>query len=359
MEIRIVENENPKPKPDEENLGFGKVYTDHMFVMPYTEEEGWHDPAIVPYGPIALDPASLVFHYAQECFEGMKAYRTPDDDIQLFRPEKNAERMASTHRRLCIPEIPVDMFVEAVNALVNHERDWVPSVPETSLYIRPCTIATEAQLGVKASSSYLFFIICSPSGAYYAEGLDPVKIFVEDELTRAAPGGTGHIKCGGNYAASLAGQVKAHDLGYSQVLWLDGAERKYVEEVGAMNVFFVIDGEVVTAPAGSTVLPGITRMSCMELLGDWGKTVTERRLSIDELMAAAKDGRVSEVFGTGTAAVISPVGELCYKGETVEIGENKIGKLTRKLYDTLTGIQWGTVPDEKDWAVPVRDRTGQ
>ncbi len=353
MDIRVVKNENPKKKPDEKNLGFGRIFTDHMFVMPYTAEKGWHDPAIIPYGPFALEPACAVFHYAQECFEGMKAYRTPENDIQLFRPEKNAERMASTHRRLCIPEIPVADFVDAVKALVSLDRDWVPAEPDTSLYIRPCTIATEPTLGVKPSGSYLFFIICSPSGAYYENGFDLVKIYVEHELTRAAPGGTGHIKCGGNYAASLAGQMKAHDKGYSQVLWLDGVERKYVEEVGSMNCFFVLDGEVVTAPAGGTVLPGITRMSCMELLRDWGCAVSERQLSIAELMDAARAGRVSEVFGTGTAAVISPVGELCYKDETAVIGGNKTGPLTQKLYDTLTGLQWGTVPDEKDWIVVV------
>lgn len=353
MEIRVVKTQSPKPKPDQNNLGFGKYYTDHMFVMPYTSEKGWHDAAIIPYAPFSLDPAAIVFHYGQECFEGMKAYRTAEGRVQLFRPDKNAARMAATHRRLCMPEVPEELFVEAVKALVSEEKDWVPSSPDTSLYIRPCTIATEPHLGVKPSSSYLFYIICSPSGAYYEEGLNPVKIYVENEYTRAAPGGTGAIKCGGNYGASLAGQVKAHDLGYSQVLWLDGVERKYVEEVGSMNCFFKIDGKIYTAPTTGTVLPGITRMSCIELLKDWGYPVLEEHLAIEDLMAAARDGRLEEVFGTGTAAVVSPVGELRYKDEVAHIGSGKIGEATARLYTTLTGIQWGKLPDTKSWTVAV------
>ncbi|MGD9559929.1 MAG: branched-chain amino acid aminotransferase [Oscillospiraceae bacterium] len=354
MDIRITKAAHPKAKTDEAQLGFGKVYTDHMFLLPYDAGRGWHDAEIRPYGPLALDPASMVFHYAQECFEGMKAYRTPTGAVQLFRPDRNAARMNSTHRRLCIPELPQADFVQAVKALVALERDWVPASPNTSLYIRPCTIATEPHIGVKPSSSYLFFIICSPVGPYYAEGLNPVKIYVEDELTRAAPGGTGAIKCGGNYAASLAGQVKAEQLGYTQVLWLDGAQRKYVEEVGSMNCFFKVDGEILTAPtAGGTVLPGITRMSCMELLQGWGYTVREEQIAIDELMDAARNGRLEEAFGTGTAAVISPVGELRYKDETVCIHGGTTGTLTARLYDTLTGIQWGRLPDDHGWMVPV------
>lgn len=353
MEIRIKKTDKPKQKTKEDELGFGLVYTDHMFLMHYDEGQGWHDPEIVPYAPFVLDPASQVFHYAQECFEGMKAYRTPDGKVQLFRPEKNAARMATTHNRLCIPEIQEKDFVEAVKAIVKTDKDWVPSSPHTSLYIRPCTIATEENLGVKPSSRYLFFIICSPSGPYYAEGLNPIKIYVEDELTRAAPGGTGYIKCGGNYAAALKAQEKANKYGYSQVLWLDGVERKYVEEVGSMNCFFIIDDEILTAPIEGTVLPGITRMSCIELLKDWGYTVKETQIPIDGLMDAARSGRLQEVFGTGTAAVISPVGELRYRDESLEINNGKIGKVTSRLYDTLTGIQWGTLPDEKGWIQPV------
>lgn len=354
LDIKIQKTTTPKAKPDENRLGFGNYYTDHMFVMDYTEGQGWHSPRIEPYHALSLDPAAMVFHYAQESFEGLKAYRTKEGKVQLFRPEKNGERLQSTHERLCIPTIPVEDFVQAVKTLVEVDRDWVPSAEGTSLYLRPFTIATEAHLGVKPSDSYRFLVIASPSGAYYEEGLNPVKIYVEDEYVRATPGGTGFIKCGGNYAASLAGQMKAHEMGYSQVLWLDGIERKYVEEVGSMNCFFKIDGVIRTAPCVGTVLPGITRMSCIELLRDWGYTVDcETRLSIEEVMQAARTGHLEEVFGTGTAAVVSPVGQLYYEGETAVIGGGKIGEVTQRLYDTLTGIQWGTLADEKGWVVPV------
>jgi branched-chain amino acid aminotransferase len=261
--------------------------------------------------------------------------------------------MQSTHRRLCIPEIPVEDFVEAVKALVSVEKDWVPSEPETSLYIRPFTIATEAVLGVKASDEYKFIIICSPSGAYYEEGMNPVKIYVEDEYVRATPGGTGYIKCGGNYAASIIASEKGHKLGFSQVLWLDGVERKYVEEVGSMNIMFKVDGEIYTAPTIGTVLPGITRMSCIELLKSWGYKVNESRFTIDFIMDAAKSGKLEEVFGTGTAAVISPVGSLTYENETVEINNFQTGEVTQKLYDTLTGMQFGTKLDDMGWITKV------
>lgn len=353
LNIKYELTTTPKVKPDQKNLSFGKYYTDHMFLMNYTEGQGWYDARIVPYAPIELDPAAMVLHYAQESFEGLKAYRTPNGDIQLFRPEKNAERMINTHKRMCIPSIPVEDFVQAVKALVSTEKDWVPSEPETSLYIRPFVIATEPHLGVRPSNDYLFIIVASPVGAYYAEGMNPVKIFVEDEYVRANPGGTGFTKCGGNYAASLASQVKAHDLGYSQVLWLDGVERKYVEEVGSMNCFFKIDGVVYTAPTVGTVLPGITRMSCIELLKKWGYTVSEDRLAIADIMQASKDGKLEEVFGTGTAAVISPVGELRYENQVATINDFKTGELTQKLYDTLTGIQWGKIKDDMGWTTKV------
>ena len=353
LEIKVTKTTTPKAKPDENNLGFGTHYTDHMFRMEYTEGQGWHSARIEPYQPISLDPAAMVFHYAQESFEGMKAYRTAEGQVQLFRPEKNGERLQSTHERLCIPTIPVEDFVQAVKALVDVDRDWVPSAPGTSLYLRPFTIATEPHLGVKPSESYEFIVIASPSGAYYAEGLDPVKIYVEDEYVRATPGGTGFIKCGGNYAASLAGQMKAHDLGYSQVLWLDGVERKYVEEVGSMNCFFKIDGVIRTAPTVGTVLPGITRMSCIELLRDWGYEVVEGKIAIADIMKAAHEGKLEEVFGTGTAAVVSPVKELDWEGKVAMISGGKIGPLTQKLYDTLTGIQWGKIPDDMGWTVKV------
>lgn len=353
MEIRIEKTTTPKAKPDWKNLGFGHIFTDHMFIMDYDAGQGWHDARIVPYQPLVLDPSALVFHYAQECFEGLKAYRTADGSVQLFRPDKNAERMQSTHDRLCIPQIPVNDFVDAVKALVSVDKDWVPSEPDTSLYIRPFTIATEAVLGVKASAKYQFIVICSPSGAYYAEGLNPVKIYVEDEYVRATPGGTGYIKCGGNYAASIAAGEKAHKLGYSQVLWLDGVERKYVEEVGAMNIMFKMGGEIYTAATVGTVLPGITRMSCIELLKSWGYKVNEGKLAIDTVMEAGRKGTLEEVFGTGTAAVISPVGSLMYEKEVVEVNNFQIGDLTQKLYDTLTGIQYGKLEDTFGWTVKV------
>lgn len=353
MEIKIQKTTTPKTKPDWKNLGFGHIFTDHMFIMDYDEGQGWHDARIVPYQPLVLDPSALVFHYAQECFEGLKAYRCPDGSVQLFRPDKNAERMQSTHDRLCIPQIPVADFVDAIKALVSVDKDWVPSEPDTSLYIRPFTIATEAVLGVKASAKYQFIVICSPSGAYYAEGLNPVKIYVEDEYVRATPGGTGYIKCGGNYAASIAAGEKAHKLGYSQVLWLDGVERKYVEEVGAMNIMFKMGGEIYTAATTGTVLPGITRMSCIELLKSWGYKVNEGKLAIDTVMEAGRDGSLEEVFGTGTAAVISPVGSLMYEQEVVTVNNFEIGELTQKLYDTLTGMQFGKLPDTMGWTVKV------
>ena len=353
MEIRIEKTTTPKQKPDWSNLGFGHIFTDHMFIMDYEEGKGWHDARIVPYQPLVLDPSALVFHYAQECFEGLKAYRCADGSVQLFRPEKNAERMQSTHDRLCIPQIPVADFVDAVKALVSVDKDWVPAEPDTSLYIRPFTIATEEVLGVKASAKYQFIVICSPSGAYYAEGLNPVKIYVEDEYVRATPGGTGYIKCGGNYAASIAAGEKAHKLGYSQVLWLDGVERKYVEEVGAMNIMFKMGGEIYTAATVGTVLPGITRMSCIELLKSWGYKVNEGKLAIDTVMDAGRNGTLEEVFGTGTAAVISPVGSLMYEQEVVTVNNFEIGELTQKLYDTLTGIQYGKLEDTFGWTIKV------
>lgn len=357
MEISIIKSTCKKRIPtDVSDLGFGKLFTDHMFIMDYDEDLGWHDARVVPYAPLTLDPASSVFHYAQECFEGLKAYRTAQGRIQLFRPDCNARRLNNTHRRLCIPELPEEDFVQAVKALVAVERDWVPSAEGTSLYIRPFTIATMARLGVHASSSYQFIIICSPSGAYYAAGLAPIKIYVEDTYVRACPGGTGYIKCGGNYAVSLLAAQKAEAGGYSQVLWLDSQERKYVEEVGAMNIFFKIGGKLYTARADDsdgTVLPGVTRRSIIELLRDWGYEVIEGKLSIDDIMCASENGRLEEVFGSGTAAVISPIKQLDYKERTAFVNGGEIGPLTQKLYDTLTGIQWGRIPDTKGWIVPV------
>ena len=349
MEIKIERAKTLKEKPDQNNLGFGTYFTDHMFVMDYTEGIGWHDARIVPYAPIAMDPATMVLHYAQETFEGLKAYRNPKGEITLFRPEMNARRMINSNKRICMAELPEDMFVEAVEAIVKYEQDWIPTAKDTSLYIRPFMFASEASVGVHPAKSYTFVIILSPVGSYYPEGVNPVKIWVEDEYVRAVKGGTGFTKCGGNYAASIAAQVKAESHGYTQVLWLDGVHRKYVEEVGTMNVMFLINDTVVTAPLEGSVLPGVTRDSIIHILKDWGYKVEERELSIDELMEAGHNGELKEAFGTGTAAVISPVGQLYYKGEEIVINDFKTGELTQKLYDTLTGIQWGRLEDKYGW----------
>ena len=355
MEIEYVQAKTLKEKPAwDQNLGFGKYFTDYMFTMDWTVNKGWHNAKIEPYAPICLDPATLVLHYAQETFEGLKAYKSKDGNVLLFRPEMNARRFANSNRRLCMEILPEEMFVEAIEKLVAHEVDWIPTAEGTSLYIRPFMFATEAAVGVHPSSAYKFVIILSPVGAYYPEGVNPVKIYVEDEYVRATKGGTGFTKCGGNYAASIAAQVKAEKLGYTQVLWLDGVERKYVEEVGTMNVMFKIDNKIITAPCDGTVLPGVTRDSILHILKEWGYEVEERHLSLDELMEAGRKGKLEEAFGTGTAAVISPVGELYYKGETVTINDFKTGELTQKLYDTLTGIQWGNVKDTYGWTRIVK-----
>ena len=353
MKITITKTTAPKTKPDSAKLGFGKHFTDHMFIMDYTEGQGWHDARIEPYHDLSLSPASMVFHYAQEMFEGLKAYRAADGRTLLFRPNKNIERMNNTNRRLCIPQIDPDDALQAIVELVRTDIDWVPTEKGTSLYIRPFIIATDPFLGVHPSKTYKFIIILSPVGSYYAAGLNPVKICVEDEYVRAVKGGMGFAKTGGNYAASLAGQVKAHDDGYSQVLWLDGVERKYIEEVGAMNIFFKIDGKIVTPMLNGSILPGITRDSVLQICRDWGLPTEERRISVDELLEAQANGKLEEVFGTGTAAVISPVGKLRYKDDVMVIGDGKIGEISQKLYDTVTGIQLGKIEDKFGWRVKV------
>ena len=354
MEIKKMLTTDLKPEPNWQNLGFGSVFTDHMFIMDYTEGQGWHDACIVPYGPLSLDPAAIVLHYGVEVFEGMKAYYAGDNKILLFRPAANARRINNSSKRLCIPELPEEYFVQAIKELVGVERNWVPKLPDTSLYIRPLIIATEAQLGVKRADTYKFIIILSPVGAYYAEGLNPVKIFVEDEYVRSVRGGTGFTKCGGNYAAGLAAQYKAKQLGYSQVLWLDGAERKYIDEVGTMNVMFKINGQVITPElSGGTILPGVTRDSVLQLLQSWGIPVCERRITLEELHQAAEDGALEEAFGVGTAAVVSPIGVLNIHGQEIEINNTQIGQLTQKTYDALTDIQWGRAADNFGWTMEV------
>ncbi len=355
LDIRIEKTTSPKEKPAKDaKLGFGKISTDHMFVMNYTEGKGWHDARIVPYQNLSLAPSAMVFHYGQEMFEGLKAYKGVDGKTYLFRPDMNAKRANNSNQRLCIPQLPEEYFIEAVKAIVKIDEDWIPTAEGTSLYVRPFIIATDEFLGVAPSKTYLFIIILSPSGAYYANGLEPVGIWIEDEYVRAVRGGMGFAKTGGNYAASLIGQVKAHNDGYSQVLWLDGVERKYIEEVGAMNIFFKINGKVVTPMLNGSILPGITRASVLQLCREWGLDVEERKISVDELIKAYEDGILEEVFGTGTAAVISPVGKLRYEDEVMVIGNNQIGPLSQKIYDTITGIQLGKNGIHPEWRVEVK-----
>lgn len=355
QEIKVELTKNPKQKPaDETKLGFGSIFTDHMFVMNYDEGEGWHDPRIVPYGPIPLDPAAMCLHYGQEVFEGMKAYKAADGRVLLFRPEKNMARLNVSNERLCIPLIDEDFCVKAIEKLVSIDKDWIPTTEGTSLYIRPFIFAVDPHVGVHPAHHLLFVVICSPVGAYYPEGLNPVKIYVEQNYVRAVRGGMGFTKTAGNYAASLKAQDEAEKQHYTQVLWLDGVERKYIEEVGTMNVFFVIGDEIVTPGLQGSILSGITRMSSIELLRSWGYTVNERKLSIQEVAQAADEGRLKEAFGTGTAAVISPIGELKWGDKIMSINNGKIGEISQKLYDNLTGIQWGKLEDTFGWTVEVK-----
>ena len=354
MDITITKTATPKQKPSMDGIPFGTYFSDHMFLMNYTEGQGWHDARIVPYGPLSLEPTTMVFHYAQEIFEGLKAYRTAEGKVQLFRPTENIARMNRSAEKLCIPAIPEDVFIDALKKLIELDQDWVPSEPDTSLYIRPFVFATDAHLGVHVAHTYLFCIVTSPVGCYYPEGLNPVKIAIESREVRAVRGGTGFTKCGGNYAASLHAGAEAEKKGFSQVLWLDGVEQKYIEEVGAMNVMFKIGGKIVTPSlAKGTVLPGITRKSALEILKDWGYEIEERDLSVDELVTAAENGTLEEAWGTGTAAVISPIGEIIYNDKEHVIGGFQIGELTQKLYDTITGIQWGKIADPYGWVFPV------
>lgn len=353
MEIKVELRKDLKEKPDMSNLGFGNYYTDHMFVMDYTEGIGWHDARIVPNEPFLMDPACMVLHYGQTTFEGLKAYKGANGKIRLFRPEKNMERLNRSNERVCIPQFDGPFVVEAIKKLVKIDESWIPSEPGTSLYIRPFVIATDSHIGVHPSHTYRFFVILSPVGSYYEEGINPVKIYVEDRFCRAVKGGLGFAKTAANYAASLKAQEIAEKRGYTQVLWLDGIEKKYIEEVGTMNVMFVINGEVVTPEINGSILEGITRMSSIELLRKAGYKVTERRISIAEVVEAAKNGTLNEAFGTGTAAVISPIGELYYEGEIIKVNNGEIGPVSHKIYDTITGIQSGKIEDEMGWITLV------
>lgn len=355
-QVEFVKADTLKEKPDSNSLQFGKVFTDYMFEMDYDiEVGGWHNPTIKPYGPLSLSPASYVLHYGQAVFEGLKAYKQVDGSTVIFRPEKHITRLNTSNERLCIPKIDEKLALDALTQLIELESDWVPEKEGTSLYIRPFVISVEPYLGVRPSYHYKFLIILSPVGAYYSDGqLNPVKIYVEDEFVRAVKGGVGHVKTPGNYAASLLAQEHAQKKGYEQVLWLDGKENKYVEEVGSMNIFFKINGEIYTPKLNGSILPGVTRDSVIELVKDWGIPFHEERISIEDVFEAHKKGELEEVFGTGTAAVISPVGELRWEDEVITINNNETGEFAKKLYDTITGIQYGKFEDKFNWIKKVK-----
>ncbi|WP_300458744.1 branched-chain amino acid aminotransferase [Desulfobacula sp.] len=349
MEIKVTPVQTNRTRPKDSDLGFGQVFTDHMFVMEYSEDNGWHDPRIEPYADFSVPPSAMVFHYGQAIFEGLKAYKTPDKKICLFRPRDNFERMNRSAKGMCIPEIDVDFVMDAMKQLIKLEEKWIPETLGTSLYIRPTIIATDPFIGVRASYTYKFFIILSSVGAYYAEGLNPVKIWVEKNHVRAIRGGVGEFKTAANYAASLFASEEAKKNGYAQVLWLDAIERKYIEEVGAMNIFLLIGDELVTPNLNGSILPGITRYSVISLAKKWGMTLSERKISIDEVFKAHADGNLTEVFGSGTAAVISPVGEIRYGDKVFSIGDGKPGETAMKFYHALTDIQYGKADDTENW----------
>lgn len=351
--LEKISDENLKAKPSQDGLGFGQHFTDYMFLMTWSREQGWHDAKIGPYQDFNLAPASVVFHYGQAIFEGMKAYKGKNGQMYLFRPEDNLERMNSSAVRMCMPRIPVDKVLKSLKALLYLEKNWIPTVEGASLYIRPTMMGVEPFLGVRPSDIYYFFIILSPVGAYYAEGFNPTKIYVSDEHVRAVRGGVGNVKTAGNYAASLFTTEQAKKAGCTQVLWLDACEHKYVEEVGTSNIFFKIGDELITPPLEGSILGGITRDSVLQLAEKLGIKTVERRITIDEVLEASRTGSLDEAFGTGTAAVISPVGELHYKDEVYTVNGGETGALSRKLYDELQAIQTGNAEDPFGWVVRV------
>lgn len=353
LEISVELTQSPKTRPSTDKLGFGLYFTDHMFIADYTKESGWKNARVVPYQSLSLDPGASVLHYGQAIFEGMKAYRGVDGKIRLFRPEDNWRRMHASAERLCMNMIDLETFMEALKTLVRTDRDWVPTESGTSLYLRPTLIATESFLGVRPSESYTFFVIASPVGAYYGDKVEPVKIWVERKYTRAAPGGVGAAKAAGNYAASLLAATQAKERGFNQVLWLDAAQRHFIEEVGTMNVFFRFENTVVTPALTGTILPGITRDSVIRLLHAKDIRVEERPLSLDEVLDGAKSGRLKEVFGTGTAASVSPVGALGIDGRIVTIGNGDTGEISQMLYQTLNDIQYGKASDPFGWTTEI------
>ncbi|MEA1923598.1 MAG: branched-chain amino acid aminotransferase, partial [Pseudomonadota bacterium] len=338
-----------KSIPTTDELGFGVHFSDHMLVMDYNLEKGWHGTRIEPYGPIQIDPSMMALHYGQAIFEGMKAFRASDGNINLFRARDHFRRFNDSARRVCIPEIDVEELFAGLEKLLEVDNQWVPSAHGTALYIRPFIFATDEFLGVRPSHSYKLMIILSPVGAYYSEGFNPVKIMVEDKYVRAVRGGIGEIKTPGNYAASLLAAVNAQKKGFTQVLWLDAHELKWLEEVGTMNIMVKIDGEVITPPLNGSILPGMTRDSTIKILSKWNIPVVEKQISIDEVMQAADNGHLQEMFGTGTAAVISPVGSIQYKENSALINNGEVGELSQKLFDEITGIQYGTQADDNNW----------
>ncbi len=350
--ISVQRTKSPKPKPPADKLGFGKYFSDHMLVQDYVEGR-WGEASIQPMAPFPMSPGASVLHYGQAMFEGMKAFRQSNGQIVLFRPDFHFRRMESGSARLCMPFISEAEFLQALREIVKVDETWVPADKGCALYLRPTLIATEEFLGVRPSQTYRFFVITSPVGAYYSEGFGPVKIWVEEEYVRACPGGLGAVKAAANYAASLKAAEKAKKKGFSQVLWLDATERKYVEEVGTMNIFFVFDGEVVTPPLDGTVLGGCTRDCVLQLLRQRGMNVVERKITIQEVRDGVKSKRLKEVFGTGTAAVVSPVGELAGDGWSFQVGSGGVGDLTHSLFNEITGIQYGQRPDPHGWIVKV------
>ena len=353
MQIKVNKTQNPKQKPDFSNLPFSKYYTDHMFQMQYTDEKGWYDPEIVEYGPISIEPSAMCFHYGLETFEGMKAYRDEKGTVRLFRPLDNFKRMNRSNDRLCLPQIDPEFVLEALKQLLLLDQEWIPTLPGTSLYIRPFTLGTEPLLVIKPSEICRFYIVCTPVGAYCGQGLAPTDIYVEDKYVRACVGGTGEAKCGGNYAGSIKPYAAVSKKGYAQVLFLDALEKKYIEEVGSSNIMFVIDDAIVTPPLAGTILPGITRDSLITIAKDKGIEVQERKITIDEVIEAHEKGKLQEAFATGTSAVLSPVGKLTYKDKDIVIGTDEIGKVTQELYDTMTGIQTGKLEDKYGWVVTL------
>ena len=351
--IPLIRTDQPKPKPSDNQLGFGEIFTDHMFLMDGAVDQGWHNPRIVPYGPLSLDPSTAVLHYGQALFEGIKAYRSPQDKILLFRADKSAERLNRSAERLCVPPIDESFFMAALKSLIAVDREWVPQAPGTSLYIRPTVIATDPYLGVRPSKTYSFFVILSPVGAYYPEGFNPVKILVEDQYVRSVKGGMGEAKTAGNYAASLLAGEEAQRQGFSQVLWLDGVERRYIEEVGSMNIAFMINNELVTPPLNGNILAGITRDSVLQLAKDWSIPVAERPITIDAVFSAAETDQLQEIFGMGTAAVISPVSELSYKGQSLTVNNGQVGPLAERLFEEISAIQRGLKPDPHGWVAEL------